>query len=209
VQLPHMLCAKCGAKVARDAYYCKACGEVIDDQMAPGSKIEDQSSLSKLKYLISRHLVRNSIIAIFLLLFAIAAIRVAINNFDANKDNGSSKVYQLTVIGNPNPMTCRGAICHINFNIKNKTNMVQHLVAIPNLVTESGKQFGPADPNRMGNGSNYCQPKISLTLTPHELVRYIGICAQDIPVGTVMAKAELLDESGNLIVNGTFKATAY
>ena len=106
-------------------------------------------------------------------------------------------------------MTCRGAICHINFNIKNKTNMVQHLVAIPNLVTESGKQFGPADPNRMGNGSKYCQPKISLTLTPHELVRYIGICAQDIPVGTVMAKAELLDESGNLIVNGTFKATAY
>ena len=33
-KLPHMLCAKCDAEVARDAYYCKKCGEVIDDTLA-------------------------------------------------------------------------------------------------------------------------------------------------------------------------------
>ena len=33
-KLPHMLCVKCGAQVARDAYYCKKCGEVIDDAVA-------------------------------------------------------------------------------------------------------------------------------------------------------------------------------
>jgi len=204
-----MLCANCGAKVARDAYYCKACGEVIDDQVAPGSKVEDNSAISKLRYLISRHLIRNTIVTIFILLFALTAIRVAINEFAANNDNGSSKVYQLTVIGIPNPMTCRGAICHINFDLKNKTNSVQHLDAIPYLVTATGEKFGPADPNRMGNGSNYCQTRISLTLAPHQLASYVGICAQDIPVGTAMVKAELLDKGGKLIVNGLFKATSY
>ena len=108
-----MLCAKCHAQVARDAYYCKSCGEVIDDTIAPGLKLEDRRITSRVKYAIQRHLIRNLVVGIFILLFAIAGIKVALNNVQANKDNGSSKIYQLTVLGLQDPMTCRGAICHI------------------------------------------------------------------------------------------------
>lgn len=208
-QLPHMLCSKCKAKVARDAYYCKSCGEVIDEATAPGLKLEDKRFSSKFKYALQRHLIRNVVVGIFLILFAAAGLKVGINYLQATKDNESSAIYQLTVISPQAPMSCRGAICHINFDIKNKTNQIQSLNATPDLVTTDGKKFGPADPNRMGNGSNYCQPKIVLTLKPHGNARYIGICAQDIPVGTTLNLAELRDSSGLLVVSGVFKGTAY
>jgi len=208
-KLPHMLCAKCGAKVARDAYYCKSCGEVIDDTLAPGSKEEDKRFSSRLKFALQRHLIRNVVIGVFIILFAAAAVRVGINNLESNKDNGSSKIFKLTVQGLQDPMTCRGAICHILIDIQNKTNSVQKLQSIPNLVTSTGTHYGPADANRMGNGSNYCRPKVDITLQPHELARDIGICSQDIPPGTAMTLAELRDSSGALVVSGVFKATAY
>ena len=208
-KLPHMLCAKCGAKVARDAYYCKSCGEVIDDTMAPGSKREDKRFSSRLKFALQRHLIRNVVVGVFIILFAAAAVRVGINNLESNKDNGSSKIFKLTVQGLQDPMTCRGAICHILIDIQNKTNSVQKLQSIPNLVTSTGTHYGPADANRMGNGSNYCRPKVDITLQPHELARDIGICSQDIPPGTAMTLAELRDSSGALVVSGVFKATAY
>ena len=204
-----MLCAKCGAKVARDAYYCKSCGEVIDDTLAPGSKEEDKRFSSRLKFALQRHLIRNVVIGVFIILFAAAAVRVGINNLESNKDNGSSKIFKLTVQGLQDPMTCRGAICHILIDIQNKTNSVQKLQSIPNLVTSTGTHYGPADANRMGNGSNYCRPKVDITLQPHELARDIGICSQDIPPGTAMTLAELRDSSGALVVSGVFKATAY
>ena len=208
-KLPHMLCAKCGAKVAREAYYCKSCGEVIDDVVAPGSKNEDTSFISQLKYAISRHLIRNTIVGIFLILFAATGIKLGINYLNTTKDNGSSAIYKLTVVSPSNPMTCRGAICHINIDVENKTNTVQVLNAIPDLVTSAGKQYAPADPSRMGNGSNYCQPKIALTLRPHQSVRYLGICAQDMPIGTKVALAELRDSSGASLVSGPFKGVSY
>ena len=204
-----MLCAKCNTKVARDAYYCKSCGEVIDDVTAPGLKLEDKKFTSKFKYSLERHLIRNVVMGIFIILFVATGIKIGFNYLQATKDNGSSAIYQLTVISPQEPMTCRGAICHLNFDIKNKTDLVQHLNATPDLVTTDGKKFGPADPNRMGNGSNYCQPKITLTLQPHAKARYVGICAQDIPIGTRMNLAELRDFSGGLVVSGVFKATAY
>lgn len=204
-KLPHMLCAKCDAKVAREAYYCKSCGEVIDDVVAPGSKKEDQRFSSKLKYAIQRHLIRNTVLAVLIILFAATGIKLGINYLNTTKDNGSSSIYKLTVVSPSDPMTCRGAICHINIDIKNKTNSVQVLKAIPDMVTASGEHFAPADPARMGNGSNYCQPKISLTLQPHQTARYIGICAQDIPIGTRVTLAELRDSSGALLVSGPFK----
>ena len=208
-KLPHMLCTKCGAKVARDAYYCKSCGEVIDDTMAPGLKREDKRLSSRLKFALQRHLIRNLVVGIFIILFAAAALRVGINNLQTNKDNGSSKIFKLTVQGLQDPMTCRGAICHILIDIQNKTNSVQKIESIPDLVTSSGTRYGPADSNRMGNGSNYCRPKVDITLQPHELARDIGICSQDIPAGTAMTLAELRDSSGALVVSGVFKATAY
>ncbi len=208
-KLPHMLCAKCGAKVARDAYYCKSCGEVIEETLAPGAKIEDRRFMSRLKFALEHHLIRNIVIGIFIIFFAAAAVRVSITNLDANRDNGSSNIFQLTVLESQDPMTCRGAVCHIVINIKNKTGVVRILNGIPDLVTSAGGRFGPADPNRMGNGESYCKPKISITLQPHEFARDIGICSQDIPVGTEMVLAELRNPSGGLIVSGVFKATAY
>lgn len=204
-----MLCAKCKAKVARDAYYCKSCSEVIDGATAPGLKLEDNRLSSKFKYSLERHLIRKVVVSVFFVLFLATGVKIGINYLQATKDNGSSYIYQLTVIAPQEPMTCRGAICHINFNIKNKSNVIAHLNVTSDLATTGGKKFGPADPNRMGNGSKYCQPKIALTLQPHEVVRYIGICAQDIPVGTVMNLAELRDPSGALVVSGIFRATAY
>jgi len=208
-KLPHMLCAKCEAHVARDAYYCKSCGEVIDDVVAPGSKREDPRFYSQVKYAIQRHLIRNSIIAIFLLLFIATGVKIGITYLHTTKDNGSSSIYKLTVIAPSSPLTCRGAICHINIDIKNKTNSVQVLHGIPDMVTSTGVQYAPADPARMGNGENYCQPKINLTLQPHQTVRYIGICAQDMPVGTKVTLAELRDSSGAVVVSGVFKGVAY
>jgi len=115
----------------------------------------------------------------------------------------------MTVLTAANPMTCRGAICHILIDIRNKTNAVQKLDSTPDLVTAAGEKFGPADPARMGNGENYCRPKVKITLQPHEAARYVGICSQDIPVGTPMVLAELRDASGALVVSGVFKAVAY
>jgi len=208
-KLPHMLCAKCGAKVAREAYYCKSCGEVIDDTIAPGSKLEDSRFISKLKYAVERHIIKNTLIAIFLISFASALANLGLNFLQTNKDNGSSDIYKMTVLTAANPMTCRGAICHILIDVRNKTNSIQNLDATPDLVTKAGQRFGPADPARMGNGSNYCRPKITITLQPHEVARYIGICSQDIPAGTPMVLAELRDSSGALLVSGVFKALAH
>lgn len=208
-QLPHVLCFNCSAKVARSAYYCKNCGQVVDDVAAPGSKVEDHRFSSKFKFALQRHLIRNVLLLIFFILFTATGLRIGINYLQTVKDNGSSSTYKLTVIAPQDPMTCRGAICHININITNKTNVVQHLSVTPDLVTLQGKKFAPADPARMGNGSNYCQPKLSLSLKPFAVARYVGICAQDIPTGTVMSLAELRDTSGVLIVSGAFKATAY
>ena len=204
-----MLCAKCDAEVARDAYYCKKCGEVIDDTLAPGSKREDRRLSSKLKYAIQRHLIKNTLIAVFLIGFLIALANLGLTFLHTNKDNGSSKIFKMTVLSAANPMTCRGAICHILMDIRNKTGAVQNLDYIPDLVTATGEKFGPADPARMGNGSNYCRPKITITLQPHEVARYVGICSQDIPAGTPMVLAELRDLNGDLVVSGVFKALAY
>lgn len=207
--LPHMLCARCSKKVARDAYYCKNCGEVIDTDKAPGAKIEDTRVSSKFKFALQRHLIRNIVLIIFFFLFAATGLKIGLNYLQTTKDNGSSAIYKLTVVTPQNPMTCRGAICHINFDIRNKSNQVQQLNVVPDLVTGQGKRFGPADPARMGNGSNYCQPKISLILQPHALARYVGICSQDIPTGTVMVLAELRKSSGELVVSGEFKGIVY
>ena len=204
-----MLCAHCKSKVAREAYYCKSCGEVIDDAVAPGSKLEDARFISKLRYAISRHLIRNTVLAVFILLFIATGIKLGINYLNTTKDNGSSAIYKLTVVSPSEPLTCRGAICHINIDILNKSGSVQKIDAVPDMVTAAGKSYAPADPSRMGNGSNYCQPHITLTLQPHETVRYIGICAQDVPVGTRLTLAELRDNNGVLVVSGPFKGVAY
>lgn len=208
-KLPHMLCAKCGSKVARDAYYCKNCGEVIDDVVAPGLKVEDRRFSSKLVFALERHLVRNVVVTVLLALFLASGVKLGLHYLSSVKDNGSSKIYKLTVRSAANPMICRGAICHILIDIKNKSNEVQKLVAIPDLVTSSGQRYKPADPARMGNGENYCRQKISLTIQPHESVQYIGICSADIPVGTRISLAELRDSSGGLVVSGVFAASAY
>ena len=208
-KLPHMLCVHCKSKVAREAYYCKSCGEVIDDAVAPGSKLEDARFISKLRYAISRHLIRNTVLAVFILLFIATGIKLGINYLNTTKDNGSSAIYKLTVVSPSEPLTCRGAICHINIDILNKSGSVQKIDAVPDMVTAAGKSYAPADPSRMGNGSNYCQPHITLTLQPHETVRYIGICAQDVPVGTRLTLAELRDNNGVLVVSGPFKGVAY
>ena len=202
-----MLCAHCKAKVAREAYYCKSCGEVIDDAVAPGRKIEDRRITSKLKFALARHLIRNVVATIILILFAITGIEMGLNYLHTVKDNGSSKIYQLIVENSQKPMTCIGSICHILIEIKNKTNINQVTDGIPDMVTATGVTYGPANPNLMGNGTNYCQQKISLTLLPHQVVKFIGICAQEIPVGTKMVLAQLKDSKGTLLVSGPFKAT--
>ena len=207
LKLPHMLCAECKAKVARDAYYCKSCGEVIGDAVAPGRKIEDRRFTSKFKYALARHLIRNVAIAVLLILFAASGIGLGLNYLHAVKDNGSSETYQLIVENPQNPMTCAGSICHILIDIKNKTNVSQTIYGIPDLVTATGFTYGPANPNLMGNGMNYCQQKISLTLTPHQVVKFLGICSQDIPVGTKMVLAQLKDSRGKLVVSGPFRTT--
>ena len=208
-KLPHMLCVKCDAKVARDAYYCKSCGEVIDDVLAPGLKKEDGRFGSKLKFALERHLIRNLILLVFAILFIGTGVKLGINHLHTVKDNGSSQIYKLTVVDPQNPMTCRGAICHINIDILNKTDQVQQFKSVPDLVTGSGNSYGPADPARMGNGSNYCSQQVNVTLQPHHTARYIGICAADIPAGTPVSLAELRDPSGKLIVSGVFQAVAY
>ncbi len=201
-----MLCAKCHSKVARGAYYCKNCGEVIDDAVAPGLKIEDRSFSSRFVYALQRHLVRNVIVLILLVLFLIGGVKFGLNYLRGISDNGSSHIYELTIVHPPQPMTCIGSVCHILINIKNKTNEIQTIDAIPDLVSQGGKRFGPADPALMGNGSNYCEPKLAFTLQPHQRVQFLGICSQDIPVGTMMDLIELRDFSGNLVVSGSFKA---
>src|ERR1019366_4337449 len=201
-KLPHMLCANCKAKVARAAYYCKSCGEIIDDTKAPGRKIEDRRFTSKLKFALARHLIRNVVVTVTLILFAATGIELGLNYLHTVKDNGSSKTYQLIVENPQNPMTCIGSICHILIDIRNKTNVSQTIYGIPDLVTATGFTYGPANPNLMGNGMNYCQQKISLTLTPHQVVKFLGICSQDIPVGTKMVLAQLKDSRGKLVVSG-------
>ena len=201
-----MLCAKCHSKVARDAYYCKNCGEVIDDAVAPGLKIEDRTFSSRCVYALQRHLVRNIIVFTLLILFLVGGVKFGLNYLTGISDNGSSRIYELTIVHPPQPMTCVGSVCHILINIKNKTSEIQKIDATPDLVSKSGKRFGPADPALMGNGSNYCEQKITLTLQPHQRVQYLGICSQDIPVGTIMDSAELRDISGKLVVSGSFKA---
>jgi hypothetical protein len=94
-------------------------------------------------------------------------------------------------------------------DIKNKTDSIQKFDSIPDFVDQNGARYARADPSQMGNGSNYCRPKISITFQPHEVARYIGICAQDIPAGTEVTLAELRDSSGRLVVSGVFKASAY
>ena len=147
--------------------------------------------------------------AIFIILFIGAGIKIGINYLNATSDNGSSTTFKLTVVIPQDPMTCRGQICHINIDVKNKTNAVQVLDAVPDMVTSTGKRYAPADPSRMGNGTNYCQPKINITLQPHQTIRYIGICTQDMPIGTTLTLAELRNPSGELVVSGAFKGVAY
>ena len=204
-----MLCNKCGAKVAREAYYCKSCGEVIDDSLAPGSKAEDTRFVSKLRYALSRHLIRNSVIGIFTILFIAAGVRIEIHHLQAVKDNGSSSSFKVTVVAPQEPMTCRGAVCHINIDLKNKSNLVQRFSATPDFVLSGGKKFGPADPARMGNGVNYCRTTLNLVLQPHQSANYLGLCSADMPTGAVVTLAELRDLNGKLIVSGALNAVVY
>ncbi len=208
-KLPHMLCAKCHSKVARDAYYCKNCGEVVDTIVAPGLKIEDRRFSSKFSYAIHRHLIRNIVIGILFILFIAGGIKFGQNYLKTLSDNRSSKIFVLTVVHPPQPMTCQGTVCHILIDIKNKTAVIQKITAIPDLVSKSGQKFGPADPSLMGNGPNYCEPKISIILQPHQKIQFLGICSQDIPIGTKMDLVELRDASGKLMVSGSFNAIVY
>lgn len=201
-----MLCAQCQSKVARDAYYCKNCGAVISEDITPGLKIEDERVSSRFKYAIHRHLIRNSIIGFLFILFAGGGIKFGLNYLNTISDNGSSQIYKLSVVHPPQPMTCIGSVCHILININNKTDVLQKIEAIPDLVSTSGQKFGPADPARMGNGSSYCEPRISLTLKPHQKIQYLGICSQDIPLRTKMDLVELRDISGKLVVSAAFRA---
>jgi hypothetical protein len=205
-KLPHMLCAKCKSKVAREAYYCKNCGEVIDDVVAPRSKIEDRRFSSKLVFALERHLIRNLVVGVILILFAATGIKLAINYFHTVNDNGSSKILQLTAETPQNPLTCVGSICHVLIDLKNKTGVVQVLDAVPDMVTSTGTKFGPADPALMGNGQNYCQQKISLKLSPHQVKRYIGVCSAEIPAGSKVTLIELRDSSEQLVVSGPVTA---
>lgn len=208
-KLPHMICVKCGAQVPREAYYCKVCGEVIDENLAPGSKVEDLRFLSKFKYALSRHLIRNLVIGIFLILFIATGVRLGAQHFQAVRDNGSSEILKLTVVDPQEPMTCRGAVCHINIDLKNKSNQTVKITGRPDFVIKGGQRIGPADPARMGNGFNYCRSMIKLTLQADQSAKYLGLCAADMPTGATVELVELRDLSGNLIVSGALRAVVY
>ena len=208
-KLPHMLCAKCGAKVARNAYYCKSCGEVIDGAIAPGLKYEDHRFSSKLKFALERHLVRNIVVGVLFILFAAGGIKFGLNNLHALRDNGSSKIFELNVVHPPDPMTCKGTICHILIDIRNKSDQTQSIRAIPFLLTKSGRAYPPGNPAILGNGPSYCEQQLSLTFKPHQSIQYLGLCAENVPPGTEMDAVELQDLSGKSLVSGAFKAVAH
>jgi len=208
-KLPHMLCAKCGSKVARDAYYCKACGEVVDAVMAPGLKIEDKRFSSRLKYALQRHLIRNLVWGVLLILFAAGFFKFGLNSFHALRDNGSSKIFELNVVHPPDPMTCKGTICHILIDIRNKTGDTQSINAVPYMVTKSGRAYAPGNPAILGNGPSYCEQHLSLTFKPHQVIQYLGLCAEGIPAGTEVDTVELRNSSGELVVSGVFKAISH
>ena len=205
-QLPHMLCAKCHAKVARDAYYCKSCGEVIDDQVAPGLKVEDARISSRIKFALQRHLVRNLIWTVILILFIATGIKMGSHYLKAVVDNGSSKTFQVTVQTPQNPLRCVGTVCHVLMNIRNKTGQVQHISAIPYLVLANGSAHPPANPALMGNGASYCEQAVNVDLRPHQYLQYLGVCSQDLPHGSRVTLVELRTPSGQFVVSGVVNA---
>lgn len=197
-----MLCAVCGAKVARDAYYCKKCESVVDATDAPGMKKEDTRLSSRLIAANREHLFRNTFLFLAFIIFVITGAQMGAHYLSVVKDNNSSSVFELTVDAPTKPLQCTGAICHMLIDIRNKTNSAQHLVAVPSFVTSSGESIAHSDPTLLGTGNIYCEPTIDLVLAAHATKKYLGVCEAGAAHGSTIALVKLSDATGKLIVSG-------
>lgn len=125
--------------------------------------------------------------------------------FQTTKDNSSSAVFQLEVDSPRTPFTCRLRICHIVIHVKNKTNQKQILTGVPYFTMADGKLFGPADPKAVAYpayfGQYYCRRSFNLTIAPHDTVKFIGICAQDLPIGKAMREVSIKDSAKKSVVS--------
>jgi len=200
--LPHVLCARCGAKVVRDAYYCKKCEAVVDATVAPGMKLEDTRLLSRLIAANRQHLFRNASGLLCLIIFIITGVQMGHHYLSVASDNHSSSIFQMIVDAPTKPLECNGPVCHILINIKNKTQQNQSLSGTPSFISSTGAHFVASDPTLLGTGSIYCQPHIDLTLAPSASKKYIGICVQGAPHGSTIVLVQLTNSKNQLIVSG-------
>jgi len=200
--LPHMLCAACGAKVARDAYYCKKCEVVVDATDAPGMKLEDTRVSSRLIAANREHLFRNLFLFIAFIIFVITGVQMGSHYLSVVKDNNSSSTFELTVDAPTKPLQCSGPVCHLLIDLRNKTNTPQHIIAEPSFLTASGTHLPHSDPTLLGTGNIYCQPKIDLIIAARTTKKYIGVCTQGASHGSTIALVELTDAKGALVVSG-------
>ncbi len=201
-QLPHMICTSCGAKVDRDAYYCRKCESVVDALAAPGMKREDTRLLSRLISANKDHLFRNAFIGIFILIFIITGIEMGSKYLSVAKDNNSSPIFQLIVDAPTKPVQCSGPVCHLLIDIKNKSGMAQMIDARPTFIDSDGQTYPASDPTLLGTGTIYCEPEIKLTLAAHAEKKYIGVCVQGAPHNSSLTLVRLNATDGSLIVSG-------
>ena len=201
-QLPDMICTNCGAKVDRDAYYCKKCEAVVDALAAPGMKREDTRLLSRLISANKDHLFRNTFIGVFILIFIVTGIEMGSKYLSVAKDNHSSSIFQLVVDAPTKPIQCSGPVCHLLIDIKNKSGMPQSIDAKPSFVDSDGKTYPASDPTLLGAGTIYCEPEIKLTLAARTEKKYIGICVQGAPRNSSLTLVRLNATDGSLIVSG-------
>jgi hypothetical protein len=205
------MCVTCKYRIAEDAYYCKKCGAIVAMDLHPENRTPDKRFATRLRLFLQMNPFQK---AAWGAVFAIAIASGSYYFFSlhgALTDNGSSKIFTMTVDTAYSPFGCSGPVCHMSITFTNKTNSTQTLVGSPYFKGDDGVLRGPADP-RNGTGAViyygnvYCQKDLNLTFKPHEQKRFIGVCVQGLARGSYLKKVFILDANKKSVVNTDLNA---
>lgn len=208
---PTWRCRACKHPVQWDTYYCKKCGALVSEELAPDAREIDTSLRTKIRKIwYARAIAKITWSLIFVI--AIASATYFFNTIRiARIDNHSSAIFKMKVDAPNAPLTCSGTICQATIEIINKTKSPQKLNGTPYFKLDNGKLYGPINlaksAGRLYFADKYCNQRFDLNFSPAESQKFLGVCTENLPRIGMIKGIQIEDDQGTIVLSADLEVS--